>query len=217
MKRRDSERKKAELKQRNDALDALEQYYRGELTDDTVKNARDIVRGARTRGGADPLKWREKLREVNEYFQLTRLWQKIAWRTGALTAGLALLLFLLWSPTVEVHTPSGRGTAEVRLPETLRFQFGKARASLQGKGFALVGNLAGTPRRGGMLTIIDATFTGSAVDGTRITFTGSLVLTNAPGIVNVRSRKDFVGACLKGQLTIGTNAPIAYEQPYMPE
>lgn len=198
---------------------SVDEFVQEHLTPERLNNIWDRLQGVGTRDGRPSTSygWSNFLADLWETSRVTRLLHKLA-AAGALAGAAVIILMLAMPSQLVVHTPAPwQGASAFRLPDTLRFQLGKSRASLEGKPFALAGRLGGTTRGGSAITSIEASFTGTNQNGERIEFQGALVLTNAPGVINVRGRHDFVGACLKGDLIIGTNAPVPFAQIYLPQ
>lgn len=205
--------------QRAAALAALRDYYRRQITVEQVKDTLDLIHGNRTRSSSAEPGWRDDAAEVWQYLSVTRLKQKLAAGAATSVAMLLLVWVVFGAAQITVRTPARWQTASgIRLPDTLRFRPGKATAQLQGAEFNLPGTLGGILRKGSDLTSIDVTFSGKTSAGEALTFSGTLLLTNAPGVTEIRRRKDFTGALLSGKWIVGTNAPVHVEgQPYLPE
>ena len=62
----------------------------------------------------------------------------------------------------------------------------------------------------------DVSFQGQTSAGLPMSFRGTLLLTNAAGVSDIRRQRDVVGGWLSGELFVGTNAPVLVGQPYLP-
>lgn len=194
-------------------------FVESRLSEEHLNNLWDRLQGVSNRGGATgrTYSWNNFLRDCWTTLWVTRSAHKVV--VGAAVVAIALVISTtLLQRDITIRTPATwRSASGERLPEILRFRPGKASAALEGKPYALEGNLGGTLRSGSELTSIDATFSGSTPSGTRLTFRGTLLLTNAAGVANVRRKSDFIGALLAGELIVGTNAPVRIAQPYLSE
>ncbi len=148
----------------------------------------------------------------------TRYLRLLAWASGIGVCALLVALLLGRSDQLNLHTPAGwQSASALRLPDNLQFAMRQGKIALVNP-YPLAGRLASNTRSStNNLTILEATLSGRTRDGWPVSFRGTLVLTNAPGVAEVRGRGDFVGARLSGELIVGTNAPVLIEQPYFPE
>lgn len=194
---------------------SIDEFVEEHLTQGRLNDIWDRLQGVGTRGGSPAQKygWADFLGDCCTTLKVTRWLHKLG--AAAAVAGAALVVFLLVRPSEwAIRTPSAWQSASgVRLPDTLRFRLGSASAALSGPLYDLAGRLGGGSRAGNNVTVLDATFSGTNEAGLPVTFRGSLILTNAPGVVNVRRRGDFTGATLEGTLTVGTNV-TSVSQPF---
>lgn len=186
------------------------------LTPDDIAEARDIMRGAVTRGSAQKTTFMEDFRRWLHYLSLTGALRKATIGAGLVVACVIGLL-MIPSSQLSIQTPSAwSGPTQDRLPGTLHFQFGETKASLEEGGLLLAGTLGKPTRSANILTTFDFFIKGSLSNGLPFLFEGHLLVTNAPGVEVVQGKGDFVGAALVGELTRGTNAPVPINQPYLP-
>ena len=198
--------------------DPLEQVVESRLTEERLDNIWDRLQGIGNRSAGEDETYGvpELTRDFWITLSVTGMLRKIGWSLGV--ASLALLAFLFFREgDIILSTPTTWQSASIsRLPGSLHFRTGRKSASLLDAALKLTGALGGQSRGAGDITVLDANFSGQQADGTPIRFLGSLLLTNAPGVVNIRRRSDFLGATLVGDLTVGTNAPTKISQPYLP-
>ena len=66
------------------------------------------------------------------------------------------------------------------------------------------------------LQVFDVRFEGISPSGETNIFSGTLVLTNAPGIDQARGKKDLRGARLVGTLKAGSQPEVSVDQAFAP-
>jgi hypothetical protein len=198
--------------------DSVGRLVESRLTEERLDDIWERLQGTGNRGG-DQVQSYGVLRFMRDLWITLRVTGNLYKVAGGMTLVTAaiILLFAIGSAEITIHTPATwQSAAGKRMPETLHFRIAKTDAWLEGKSGRIIGKLRGGLRGAGTITTRDASFSGLMADGTPFAFTGSLVLTNAPGVVNIRGRSDFIGAALIGELKVGTNSPVPFAQPYLP-
>lgn len=194
----------------------LREYYARNTPPEELQDDLDILLGEQTRSASDRHGIKDDIRDVADYISIRRLWGRVI---GAPVALIALIYvgFAIIPHPIAVKTPvawADPNPPGFRLPDDLRFQIGETNISLKGKTFALAGTFDGVSRGAGDITVLPVTITGTNSEGLAVIFKGSLVLTNAPGVINAKRKGDFVNAVLVGPLTIGTNTYPDFHQLY---
>ena len=212
---------------RNDGEDSsefdrrVEELVESRLTDERLANEWDRWRGMGTRGGTSgSYGWRQQWSDIFATLWITRTLHK-----GAAVAAVLVFCTVGWimfqGTELNMSTPSEWRSAQgTRLPDTLQIALrsrpGNDKIFLRSKLLTLTSNLGGALRGGGNLTTRDVTFDGRDAAGITVSFRGTLLLTNAPGVTEIRHQRDVVGGWLTGELTVGTNKAEIVGQPYLP-
>lgn len=153
------------------------------------------------------------------YFWDALLLKRIPQTVGVGFAGLATVA-VLWfgfrSSPILLQTPSELAKATDQ-PWKIKLELASNKATFDEYGVQLLAKLDNGNRgaNDGLLTF-QVGFEGTNSIGERIRFSGSLVLTNAPGREKVRNSKDLSGAWLKGTLKVGTQADKEVNQAFAP-
>lgn len=195
-----------------------DEWFESDLSEEQLNNLWDRLQGATDRGAqkARAYGWADILRDG-----WATLWVTRAFHKGVVAAVVLISGFVAWGmfqgTEWTFRTPEGWSTATgARLPDTLRLRPRQAGAFLDGTLFSLAGKLGGRLRGGGELTSHDVSFQGQTSAGIPLSFRGTLLLTNAAGVTDIRRQRDAVGGWLSGELIVGTNAPVLVGQPYLP-
>ncbi len=196
--------------------EALRQFVREGLTEERLREDWDRLRGAdRLRGGNEGSRinlWRELM---------AALWMAHIPQRAAMVASVAVVLLAGWlivlPGTIRLHTPGEWQVAGVILPKDMRINPRSGRVELPGPVIQLAANL-GSGRRGSVeeLSVYDVRFEWQAGNGEKIVFSGTMVVTNAPGFGTNLSKRNVRGALLTGDLTVGDQPAKPFSQPFIP-
>lgn len=154
--------------------------------------------------------------------ELAELWVALsAARIPQRTAMVAMVLLIAaigwWqfrSDLEDFRTPAASLTAG-GLPPTLRVSVQKGRATLEDAGRTLSA-LLNSPRRGAGLNVFDVDYSGADAQGNRVSFKGTMVVTNLAGVTSLKKAGEISGVLLEGELTVGNQPPVPIRQPYLP-
>jgi hypothetical protein len=196
----------------------VDEFVESHLTEERLNKLWDRLQGATEQGGKETRRygWSDFQHDFWATLWITRVFHK-----GVAIAIVLVSCLVAWmmfqGAELTFRTPNGwRSATGERLPDTLRIRPRQAGASLEGTPFTLASKLGGGLRSGGNLTTHDVAFHGQTSAGIPVTFRGTLLLTNAPGVNEIRRQRDAVGGWLSGELIVGTNAPVTIGQPYVP-
>ena len=125
--------------------------------------------------------------------------------------------FALRSGVIQLRTPEGWQLAGVNLPRDLRLVGKGRRVELRSPMLLAAANLEAA-RSGATsdLRAYDVHLEWKTATGEAAVFSGTLVITNAPGAPPELSQRNIRGAVLTGDLKIGTQPWRPYSQPYTP-
>lgn len=202
------ERQRESAKADRRLLEALRQ----EATPEHLREEWDRARGVQTRGAARRSSWREELAELWVAISSARVPQM----TG-IAAAMLLILVGVWlqfaSDEQRFRTPDAN-LAAGGLPPTLRVSVRAGRTTLEDTG-RILSALLNSPRRGAGISVFDVDYSGTNAQGNRVSFKGTMVVTNAAGVVNLKNAKDISGILLDGDFTIGNLPPVPIRQPFV--
>ena len=208
---------RAALRRESAEADAqLRQIVRAELTPERLQADWDKMRGADQpaprRVAGLPSDWAQFL---------SALWfAHVPQRMALVACAAAVLLagwFALRPGVIQLRTPAGWQLAGVNLPRDLRLLGKGRRVELRSPTLLAAANLEAA-RSGATsdLRAYDVHLEWQTATGEAAVFSGTLVITNAPGAPPELSQRNIRGAVLTGDLKIGTQPWRPYSQPYTP-
>lgn len=200
----------------SDADAQLRAFIRARQTPERLQEDWDRLRGAhRLRGSGDSTRvnvWEE----LKAALWLARVPQKVAW-AAALVAALGAAWFALMPGAIRLRAPNGFQVAGITLPEQLQFQPARGSSRL-GRGQTSLSGALGGFRSGaaGNVSVYEMRLQGTTTNGLPLVFTGSLVVTNAPGVAKAQRRSQVLGALLVGEIKVGDQTPVPVSQAFLP-
>jgi len=204
------------MRRKREAAEAdrrLLESLRQETTEEQLSKEWDLMRGATRRGTDRRSGWREALADLWVALSAARIPQRAAMVATVLL--IALIGWVQWMPDQRSFRTPAASLAAGGLPPTLRVSVRKGRATLEDAGRTLSA-LLNSPRRGAGLNVFDVDYSGADAQGNRVSFKGTMVVTNLAGVANLKQAGQISGVLLEGELTVGNQPPVLIRQPYLP-